>query len=79
MKKKWIVRIYSVLIFALCMYVPWAAMGTNGYGASIYQNHGYSFIWSPPKEYSQIDKTKLLLPLLGLTALFGVAWYQSKE
>lgn len=73
-KRKQIARIYSVLVFILCIYVPWGWFGANGH-----RDHGYSFVWDPPQISSQVDKARLIIPLVGLTALFGVAWYQSKE
>lgn len=79
MKRDQIVKIYSIIVFLLCMCVPWAATRTNGYGMSIYQDHGYSFVWNPPQISSQVDKARLIIPLVGVTALFGAAWYRSKE
>lgn len=68
---------YVAMLIILCLYVPWAQDGIIA-GKPFHYNAGYSFIWSPIK-YAYVDITRVVLPMIALTAAFGFAWWQLKE
>jgi hypothetical protein len=81
--KRNIIIVYCIGLALVCTFVPWKAE-YQGVKASM----GYSAIWSPPKvspydpgfyAFSSVDFSRVILEIIGLTALAAIAIVSTKN
>jgi len=73
--KKIIIVAYCLAIVLACIFVPWKAeIQGSYYSRGVTISLQYSFIWSPPaKGIAVVDFQRVVLEILGITALSGLA------
>lgn len=66
-RKNIVLGIYAVIIFSMCLFVPYK-FRSGEFG-------GYSFLWSPPDSCRiQIDIARLILSMMAVTVLSAIAF-----
>ncbi len=63
---------YCALFLSILLYVPWKVEVKSSI-LTVKRTSGYAFLWNPPHRLARIDKEKILLELVIVTALLSAA------